>query len=177
MVEGEDDNRFFERILKPKLREKYDWVQTIRYAKMKKGKINNYLRTFKGMKADYICVTDINNSPCVTAKKQKIQKELSKKIENDKVIVVIKEIESWYLAGLSEDASRNLKIRTYNNTNNITKEQFKKLIPRQFRPRRNFMMEILQNFSIEIAKRKNRSFKYFIEKYCCKTSRNPGNSV
>ncbi|MBT9174945.1 MAG: hypothetical protein DDT22_00611 [candidate division WS2 bacterium] len=73
LVEGEDDIRFFEKIIAPKQRENYNLVQTIRYAVTKKEKIDNFLKSIKVMGADYIYVIDINNSPCVSAKKQETQ--------------------------------------------------------------------------------------------------------
>lgn len=174
-VEGEDDERFFQHILKPKLQKKYDFVETRRYVTMKKDKIDNFLKSIKAMGADYIYVMDINNSPCVSAKKQEAQNKL-KNIEDDKIIVVIKEIESWYLAGISDIEWKRLKIHTVNdivsNTNSITKEQFYSLIPQKFDSRIDFMLEVLKIFSIEIAKQKNESFKYYVEKYIYKTSGN-----
>lgn len=55
-VEGEDDARFFEKIMEPKLQKKYDVVETIRYASLKKEKIDNFLKSIKAMGAEYIFV-------------------------------------------------------------------------------------------------------------------------
>ena len=173
-VEGEDDARFFEKIMEPKLQKKYNFVETRRYAALKKEKIDNFLKSIKAMGADYIYVTDINNSPCVTAKKPEIQNKL-RNIDGDRIIVVIKEIESWYLGGLDDTESRKFGIPTFSVTDDITKEKFNSLIPKQFGSRIDFMLEILKIFSIEIAKQKNRSFRYFIEKYNCEASGNDGN--
>ena len=126
------------------------------------------------MEAGYIYVTDIDNSPCVTAKKQGTQNNL-RNIDGDKTIVVIKEIESWYLAGLSDTECERFQMHTVSVTDTITKEQFNSLIPKKFNSRIDFMSEILKKFSIEIAKQKNRSFRYCIEKYNCKASGNIGN--
>ena len=150
-VEGEDDKRFFQNILEPKLQEKYDFVETRRYATLKKGKIDNFLKSIKAMGADYIYVTDINSSPCITAKKQETQSKL-RNIEAEKIIVVIKEIESWYLAGLDKNSAKNLRIKKIpETTQNVTKEQFYSLMPQNF-SRIDFMREVLKNFSIETAK-------------------------
>lgn len=166
LVEGEDDERFFYKILKPELEKKYSSVEVRCYAKLKREKIDNFLKSIKAMGSDYIYVTDINNFPCVTAKKQDIRNKL-KNIENDKIIVIIKEIESWYLAGLNDMICKKFKIPTFDNTNNITKEQFNKLIPENFNSRIDFMLEILKFFSIDVAIQRNKSFKYFIKKYNC----------
>lgn len=89
--------------------------------------------------------------------------------------MVVKEIEGWYLAGLGNTEAEKFKIRTFSETDTITKEQFNALIPKTFDSRIDFMLEILRIFSIEIAKQKNRSFRYCIEKYNCEASGNDGN--
>ena len=159
-VEGDDDIRFFDRIIKPVFEKKYNFVEVRACAQLKKKKIANFIKSIKAMKADYIYVADINNSPCITAKKQKI-----KNIEQNRIIIVIKEIESWYLAGLSSEDSEKFKIRPFKTTDNVNKEAFDKLRPKSFDSRLDFMLEILKYFSIEIAKEQNQSFKYFIKKY------------
>ncbi len=131
---------------------------------MKKEKMRDYIKTINSIRADYIFFTDINNSPCITDKKENIQRKF-KFIDINKIVVVIKEIESWYLAGLDNDACNQLKIKCIENTDSITKERFNNLIPRKFTSRIDFMLEVLKLFSIDEATRKNTSFKYFIEKY------------
>ena len=165
-VEGDDDERFFNKVLVPKFQEKYSGVKIIKYAAMRKKKVDNFIKSIKAMGADYIYLTDINNSPCITAKKEETHSKY-KNIDNDKMIVVIKEIESWYLAGLNNETCKQLKIGNFANTDNVTKEKFNTLIPKKFTSRIDFMSEILKNFSIKIAKQKNKSFQYFVEKYDC----------
>jgi len=163
-LEGEDDKRFFEKIIVPKFEERYDFVKIISYAKMKKQKIDGFLKSIKSTGFDYIFVTDINNKPCVTAKKQELETKL-RNIDQDKVVVVIREIESWYLAGLDESSCKKLRIRNVTNTNTIDKERFNDIIPKYFDSRIDFMLEILKEFSTCVAKEKNVSFKYFCSKY------------
>lgn len=165
-VEGDDDERFVSRILVPKFQKKYNDVKIIKYAAMRKEKVDNFIKSIKAMKGDYIYLTDINNSPCITAKKEKTRNKY-KSIDNDKIIVVVKEIEGWYLAGLDNKACKQLKISNFTNTEDITKERFNALIPKKFTSRIDFMLEILKNFSIEIAKQKNNSFQYFMRRYDC----------
>lgn len=163
-VEGQDDQRFFKQIIEPKLRDKYDRIETICYRELKKEKLESFLKSIKAMGADYIYVTDIDQVPCVTAKKDGTQHRL-RNIDKEKIIVVIKEIESWYLAGLGNAQAEKFKISAFTETDDITKEQFKNLIPKTFNSRIDFLLEILKSFSIEAAKQKNKSFKYLVEKY------------
>ena len=88
-------------------------------------------------------------------------------VDEDRIIVVIKEIESWYCAGLRDEDLKKFKIYSSKTTDTITKDQFNKLIPKVFTSRIDFMLETLKWFSIEIAKQKNKSFSYFIEKHNC----------
>lgn len=166
LIEGNDDERFFQRIVKPKFEEKYNTVMLWKYAQVKNTKVDNFLKSIKAMGAEYIYVVDINLAPCVRGKKQEIQNKFNN-IDIDRIIVVIKKIESWYLAGLDNARSEELKIPSFKTTNNITKEQFNALIPKRFDSKKDFMLEILRRFSIEIAKQKNISFRYFLGKHNC----------
>ncbi|MFQ5456652.1 MAG: hypothetical protein ACE5EA_10725 [Nitrospirota bacterium] len=163
-IEGDDDEIFFEKIIKYRLEERYNSVKLWKHAQKTKKQIKNFLRSIKAMKADYIYVADINHTLCITGKKQKIQNRYNN-LNKDRIIVVIKEIESWYLAGLDDKASKQLGVSACDTTDLITKEQFYKLIPAKFDSRIDFMLEILKHFSINTAKEKNRSFRYFLEKH------------
>ncbi len=164
-VEGEDDERFFNKIIKPRLLNmgNYDYVKVMTYANEEPEWLFDFINSIKKMNANYIYTRDFNKAPCITYGKQSIQKKLTN-VDKNKIIVVVKEIESWYLAGLSDKYSKKLKISLFRNTNDITKEEFNNLIPKKFE-RRDFMVETLKFFNIEIAMRKNGSFKYFIDKY------------
>ena len=97
-------------------------------------------------------------------KRDKITGEFNQ-IAETKIIVVVKEIESWYLAGLDENTSKKLGIRKKIGTiDNITKEHFNQLIPGTM-PRIEFMRKILENYDVEIAKERCGSFGYFLNKW------------
>lgn len=168
ILEGSDDKRFFEKVGKLVFQNKYYLIKFWEYSQQKKKINENFISSVNSMNADYICFGDFNNAPCVTAAKGKVNSKFNNIISDDNIIVVFKEIESWYLAGLDKSACIKLGIRRdIVNTNNITKRHFKTLIPSNFNSIKNFMLEILKCFSIKIAKKKNKSFKYFIEKYNC----------
>ncbi|PNR93615.1 MULTISPECIES: hypothetical protein [unclassified Petrotoga] len=56
LVEGDDDKRFFEKIITPLFEGKYDQVKVWKYAQQKKEKVSKFLKSIKGMNADYIFV-------------------------------------------------------------------------------------------------------------------------
>ncbi len=116
------------------------------------------------MSAELLYIHDFNSAKCITEKVDDILKRFSYLVQ-DEVIIVKQEIESWYIAGLDENENNRLKMRNFRNTNDITKEVFNTNIPQRFDSRIDFMNEILKNYSIECAKNKNESFKYFVNKY------------
>ena len=165
LVEGDDDETFFNTILKPGFEKLYDCVTLWKYSQKQKEVIKNFLDSVNSewWDADYIFMTDMNDAPCVSARKEKIF-EKYESVDKSMIIVVGKEIESWYLAGLDDDKCKGLKIRSFSETDNITKEEFVRLIPSKFAVI-DFKVEILKFFDMETAKRKNKSFRYFVEKF------------
>jgi hypothetical protein len=179
-VEGAREKLFFDRILRPALENKYNYIEIIEYSqeKIKWEYINDFINSIKrtdcGYKKidpnwayDYIFIADIDNSPCKTAKKEELRRKIPN-LEQNKIIIVVKEIESWYLAGLDEKACRKLRIGCFNKTDDIMKEHFESIYYKSIHARRpitEFYLNIIENYSIDIAKRKNGSFKYFCNKF------------
>ncbi|KPL21454.1 MAG: hypothetical protein AMJ75_09950 [Phycisphaerae bacterium SM1_79] len=163
LVEGNDEERFFDAI-KHTLENKYDFVQMWQYAQQPPKRIKNFLNSIRAMNSDYFVLKDINRSPCVTAKKNSIKTKYGTIIDANSLIIVVKAIESWYLAGLDTNTCKKLRIKAVGKTDDITKEQFDRLIPKKFDSRIDFMVEILKRFSVKTARRKNKSFSYFMTK-------------
>lgn len=162
-VEGDDDELFFGTIIKPILSGHYDCIEIRQWGQMKKDKIKDLFSSFKSMNVDYWFVSDINNSPCITAKKNKL-KITYRFMDEDRIIVVRKEIEGWYLGGVSEEKCKKYKFKQFKTTDHIGKEEFNAMIPKSFTSRTDYMIELLKDYSKPVAMRKNQSFKYFINK-------------
>jgi hypothetical protein len=163
-VEGPDDQLFFDKVVKPLFVDRYDQVEIRTYADQSKTYLDRFLVSIKAMGADYFLVGDINSTPCITARKERLL-DIYKKVDENMLQIVIKEIESWYLAGLNEAALRQFGLPLLNNTNQTTKEDFNRLIPKRFTARIDFLQEILKLYSADAACRKNASFQYFIDKH------------
>lgn len=162
-IEGPDDERFINTIIIPKIDKKFR-CSVYRYACITIQKRKAFLNSVKAMDfVDYFFLCDIKSSPCVTEKKESLKNIFQLRIDENKIVIVIKEIESWYLAGLNEQKSKELGIKYLRNTDDITKEYFNNIQPEKFDSRIDFMSEVLKRFSIETAKSKNSSFKYFME--------------
>jgi hypothetical protein len=143
---------------------RYDAVEIIPYASIKRTKVDNFLKSIRLMNSDYIFVADIDAEQSVRDKKQVLYSHFSH-IDGGSIIVVIKEIESWYYAGLTQESVQDLEVPNLPLTDDLTKEDFNRLIPRKYDSRIDFMFEILKYFSIDSARKKNHSFRFFIERY------------
>lgn len=133
---------------------------------MKRDKFSAILEAIKAMGADYLVIADYDCSPCVTFKKEWLHQHI-KGLEPQRTRIVIEEIESWYAAGLDEQGLAKFGmpvLATLAATDRLTKEQFNEMVPMKYDSRIDFMMEILKIFSVETARRKNRSFEYFLRK-------------
>jgi len=164
LLEGDDDERFLRSIIVELFRDKFDSIIPFQYAQKNPKMIDKFIRSIRSMNADYLYLGDINNEPCISGKKSKIESKL-REMNNSKMVIVVREIESWYLAGLDDSNCKKLKVSIIRNTDNLTKEKFFQLKPKSFSSKKDFMIEILKHFSLNTAVRKNKSFKYFIQKY------------
>lgn len=162
-LEGDDDERFFDRVIKPMYEQIYDHVQLWKYAQGKKQKVNAFLRSINDMRAEYLFVSDMDESPCVTDKKERRASEFEK-LSEDRILIVCREIESWYLAGLNDEGCSQIGIPPSYNTDRISKEQFDGMMPKKFVSRIDFMQEIMKVFDQKTALTRNTSFGYFMRK-------------
>lgn len=164
-VEGEDDALFFKSIIKPLLDKIYAKVRVVQYQGLKKAIVDNMIKAILSNGDTYILVHDKDLSGCITLSKNEILKIYSA-ANNNNLILIIREIEGWYLAGIDNVASSKLGIRVFNNTDTITKTLFNSLWKKKYYSKIDFLQEILRKYSnLEIALQKNSSLKYFIDKY------------
>ncbi len=158
LVEGDDDERFVERIAIPGLSSRYDCIEIWKYARQKNEKVDSFLRSVKAMGADYFLLADINSHPCPTKKKESLSQRF-RGLDTHHVLVVVSEIESWYLAGLADN--NPLGVSVPKDTSRVTKEGFQSTLPDNFDSRIDYMVEVLRHFDINTATRRNSSFEYF----------------
>ncbi len=160
-VEGADDQRFFSKIISPLFKGRYESVEIVSYASMKREKVCRFAQGILNMEHEFLLFADIDEELNVKAKKALLLDRFCT-LNGDRIVVIIREIESWYLAGLDDRAQKNLGIRPYHTTNHITKEIFNRLIPRSYTSRIAFMADILARYSLPEAQERNRSFSYFL---------------
>ena len=69
-VEGDDDNRYFKRILEPILTNYF--VQIIEYSGLTQKKAPEFINSIQSMGADYLFLHDLDCNPCITQCKHKV---------------------------------------------------------------------------------------------------------
>lgn len=163
-VEGNDDEIYFRRLIAPLLNKYYKNIEIIKYAQMKKDKVNLFLLSINTLNFDYLFFADKDEYLSINQKKEKLYEKFEQ-LEKEKIIIVVLEIESWYLAGLDERASEILHINYLDSTDNISKEDFNRLYHGRFHSRIDFIYEIIKLYTFEKARQKNKSFSYFYNEY------------
>lgn len=163
LLEGNDDERFFRGIILPKLSQKGWSVRIWKYAREKHRRTEYFIRAVRESGADLILVRDIDTARTISAKKQQVRGWFRHAVPRENIAIVIIEIESWYLAGLPDAALREFGITEVpDSTEWVTKEDFNLMVP-PWLSRIQFMQEIIPLFDIGTARRRNRSFQYFMQ--------------
>ncbi len=157
-VEGDDDERFASTVISPRLSNRFDWIGTFQYAQERPAKVSAHIRSIKSMGAEYFFLADINSCPCFPERRQDLLKRFTE-LEGGRVIIVLKEVEGWYLAGVPDNNQWGVRVPA--DTTNITKEQFDATLPKPFDSRIAYMVEILKLLEIDTAAARNSSFYYF----------------
>jgi len=164
MVEGNRDETFIKEIVRPILLEKHSYKDIITYKYANRTKTENikFVDAVKSLNDDVLCLGDIKGAPCVTEKKKRLQMEKVGEIGDDCIIVVIKEIESWYLAGVGRKCCRRLNIKFCDRTDRLSKEEFHAIIAKsKYQPRIHCIAEMIRNYDVCLAVGRNKSFNYF----------------
>lgn len=172
-VEGSDDEDFIQNIIIPFFESQNIKPKIIQYSKLSKKKLLEFLRTIKYLKNnDYIYLTDFDclshgaKNFCITTRKSKVINNSGAQINSEKIVVVKDEIESWYLAIANDSFLENYSIKINKDTETLYKEKFDELWEKsRFKNKKDFLQEILQNYSIENGIKRNKSFEYFINKF------------
>ncbi len=90
-------------MIRPILQRQYDYVETYEYAQKTIPRRFEYLRSTKAAKVDYFFIGDFDTSPCVTERKRHLIETYKPMLDAARPVIVVQEIESWYLAGLDDE--------------------------------------------------------------------------
>ncbi|KAF5073226.1 hypothetical protein DSECCO2_193480 [anaerobic digester metagenome] len=163
-VEGSDDVRFFQHTLVPVLRTHYDEIRLIPYASLRRVVVDRLIRGIERMGGEYVIVADIDAEPSVRSKKGVILRRYQR-AEPGAIAVVVMEIESWYVAGADDDFLLGCGVTPFGATDRLTKEEFNTLIPRRYISRVEFMLDLLEQYSLDRGADRNQSLGFFLHRY------------
>ena len=162
LVEGRDDERFVEAAVVPLIQSSY-WIQIIHYSKQKRVKTRSVVHSARRMGACIVVIGDIDNAVCITARRQKLKDDFG--LEHLQcVFLAVPEIESWYLAGLSDNSCEELGLDPVGDTSGVTKEVLLSMLPKRYASEIHFKSEVLNRFEWSEALARNPSVAYFHEK-------------
>jgi hypothetical protein len=167
LVEGDQDESFVQRVIKPWLvsQEKYLDVIVFPFACRKKETIENYVKTVLEQNQEIICLTDSTHAHCISGRMDNLINNEIGVFEKSQIFVVIKEIDSWYIAGVDKRTCNRIGIEYVERTERISKEDLHALIARsKYKQRLACRIEMLKNFNVILASERNRSFNRFYTK-------------
>ncbi len=144
----------------------YKDFKIIQYAQINVSKVSYYIKQCAQAGYNFIFLHDMDDAKDKDNRKKEVQTNYG--IEQlESIIIVITEIESWYLAGI--DFKRfKIKKNKIINTETVTKEDFYNIIDKttlkKKYPNVTKLTEILASFNMEQGKQENSSFNDFITK-------------
>ena len=167
MIEGNPEEDFINKIVKPIFFEKNKYKDLVlyKYAKKPRIEIAKFIEAVHAIGDDILCIHDIDSAPCITEKKKQLQIEKVGNLDNNCIIIVTKEIESWYLAGIDKKYCKKLGIEYRQRTEKISKKTFNEIVAKsKYKPKNYCMNEMIKYYDVSLAKSRNRSFNYFYTK-------------
>jgi len=163
-IEGDDDERLIKKIITESGRLDTEKICTYKYSQQRIDKVNDFIHSIKAIPGmDYIFFVDYDDCDCINNKKLEVTRKFQG-LDQDHIVVVIKEIESWYLNGLDQNYLKKIKIHRLPTCQNLSKEMFLDCVPSRLSPYL-FKLQIIENYCLEAAIENCPSIKYFINKY------------
>ncbi|MHB8361442.1 MAG: hypothetical protein ACYDAO_05860 [Thermoplasmataceae archaeon] len=143
-------------------------IKVVKYAQKNSENIDSYFKSLKSTNNNFqkfflFADLDCERFQCISSRKDGLRDKFMYIRDND-IIIVKREIESWYISGLSKEDCKTLKIKYPANPELISKEKFKAMLPKGISDS-EFRKLIMEKFSIELARIRSPSFNYFISKF------------
>lgn len=161
-VEGAHDKIFVDNILSIYFSEhNLPKIISIPYAQKPRNEMNKDIKSKSKHNYLFLSDLDIDKFPCITSRKEN-RINTYEDLESSKIIIVKAEIESWYLAGVDNSLSPFKNFDIPDNTESVTKEEFDSMIGEC--SKLDMLMEISKCYDFKLARERNSSFNYFINK-------------
>ena len=161
-VEGFYDELFIRKILTVQKIE--NEIKIVEYSQMKDEKINRFLSAIKSQESLFLFIADEDGThySSTSSRIDELKRRYTKLSEDD-IILVVPEIEGWYIAGLTRATAKKLKLKSIPAADNCTKERFSSILPNK-KDGTEVRNNILNNYEIEVAMTNSPSFKEFMER-------------
>jgi hypothetical protein len=165
LCEGDDDERFFDRVVQPRLSYSDREVKYFQYAECPHEDVRNLLHSIldmraDGIDADYLFLRDYDRAPCKAFRFDEIDRAYDELVARDRTFLVVQMIESWYVAGLANQHALPMLDDAPSQTDDLLKRDVETMRAEDA-DRVDVLQEILKHFDIERARYKNDSFEYF----------------
>lgn len=163
-LEGDEDIRFMENIIKNFIKKKRLLLRPRKYRNLKDSTVEELITDHNEKDEKYLFFADNDSIQNVENKKDELIDQHYPSLKRENIIIIVKEIESWYLAGISTQMANELGIDevSYSRKDpNISgKKGFEELKPGNM-TLIEFYLEVTKKFDVEIGKKRNYSFEYF----------------
>lgn len=165
-VEGNDDRRFFEAVCSPLVQSDaevviHEWASSPRERTAKLLASLPHIDARPDNEVAFLFFADANGCPCPTVRKERLIERFPN-LPQDRIIVVVRMIEGWYLAGLDGEACEELGCNELRDTNSVDKSGFEAALGEP--PTIDLMEHVLEHHDRNVARRKNASFAYFLRR-------------
>lgn len=161
LVEGPTDRRFFERIILPRARQRGLRFRVVEWSTLTMGERRRIVEDAKRANRKYGFVADQDDHPCVSSKKRSLRRTMDF-LADERIHVVTREIEGWYLAGLNQRASAQAGVSwsaINGGTERIRSTSIAAIDKESFRTRDQLLLAALELFDFYRAVRVSPSFR------------------
>ena len=166
-VEGPDEERLFSRVMVPIIKGIGAFHPILwPYRESSKKEIIRRIQILTQMKAPYVFVSDLDKAPCISARKMSLS-QIYDGIDENCIVVVVKAIEGWYAAGLTMKGCEKLGLPEPQETEKLNHARFGEWISKKLGKESIAKIAILCHYSPKVARKRNPSFDYFFQKFCC----------
>jgi hypothetical protein len=163
IVEGPHDKLFFDKALHAYLRNSGIEIEVLISKGWGTADYEHFIDLFDAA----IILRDLDDFACPLKKKDDFCSTYRLHHHKQKVVIAIKEIESWYLAGGSVNLPKlPTRFHTPCSTENFYKEDLKREVTRHYRwdKHETTLVELSKDYSVSMAVSRCSSVKYFFNK-------------
>lgn len=162
-VEGDDDQRFLERIIGPIVSENFLLVRYFRYASSVPKDVCNTLKTLESAGWHYLFLADRDQNTCITKKREAVCEKMQA-VSPERIVIVDGEIESWYVSGVDSGKAKTIGIKMPRAVETFSKEHLQRSTNRKFPTATDLKLFLLDNYSLTEARTRSNSLAYLCRK-------------